>query len=135
MSDKPSNAREALLAELLGDVQGLLSRLERADLSAKATADAVNAATAQYRDQVDEMVSRLRAETASIIVKTTEHAAKSLVGQQQATLQAAATQALQQALSKQVLRRTRSDWLMGIALAAFVGGLTAGLLLAVLVKY
>ena len=57
MTGKPSNAREALLAELLGDVQELLARLEQADQSAKATAAAVTDATAQYRGQVDELVA------------------------------------------------------------------------------
>ncbi len=121
MTGKPSNAREALLAELLGDVQELLARLEQADQSAKATAAAVTDATAQYRGQVDELVSKLRAETASIVLKTTEHAAQSLVGQQQATLQKAATQAMQQALSEQVLRRTRRDGMLAVVCSALTG--------------
>jgi len=121
MNGKPSNAREALLAELLGDVQALLARLEQADQSAKATAAAVTDATAQYRGQVDELVNRLRTETASIVLKTTEHAAQSLVGQQQATLQKAATQAMQQALSEQVLRRTRRDWMLAVGCSALIG--------------
>ncbi|MGL5181887.1 hypothetical protein [Herbaspirillum huttiense] len=121
MNGKPSNAREALLAELLGDVQEVLARLEQADQSAKATAAAVTDATAQYRGQVDELVNRLRTETANIVLKTTEHAAQSLVGQQQATLQKAATQAMQQALSEQVLRRTRRDWMLAVFLAALTG--------------
>lgn len=130
MSGKPSNAREALLAELLGDVSELLGRLEQADQSAKATANAVTQATAEYRGQVDELVRKLREETASIVLKTTEHAAQSLVGQQQATLQTAATLAMQQAISAQVLRRTRRDWLLGAALGGVSGCL---LTLAVLV--
>jgi hypothetical protein len=121
MSGKPSNAKEALLAELLGDVQALLVRLEQADQSAKETASAVTDATAQYRAQVDELVSKLRAETAAIVLKTTEHAAQSLVGQQQATLQKAATLAMQQAITAQVLRRTRVDWLMAAVLGALSG--------------
>lgn len=121
MSGKPSNAREALLAELLGDVQALLVRLEQADQSAKETANAVTEATAQYRDQVDDLVSKLRAETAAIVLKTTEHAAQSLVGQQQATLQKAATLAMQQAITAKVLRRTRQDWLMAAVLGALSG--------------
>jgi hypothetical protein len=130
MSGKPSNAREALLAELLGDVQTLLVRLEQADQSAKATADAVTDATAQYRGQVDQLVSKLRAETAAIVLKTTEHAARSLVGQQQATLQKAATLAMQQAITAQVLRRTRQDWLMAAALGAVSGSTLTIVLLA-----
>lgn len=121
MSGKPSTAYEALLAELLGDVQELLARAEHADLSAKQTAAAITEATAAYRAQVDDMVAKLRSETASIVLRTTEHAAKSLVGQQQATLQKAATQAMQQALTDQVLKRTRRDWMAAIVLSAVTG--------------
>lgn len=118
MSNKPGTAREALLAELLGDVQILLGRLELADKSAKETAIAVTQATAQYRSQVDELVGKLRTETASIILKTTEHAAQSLVGQQQETLQKAASLAMQSALTEQVLKRSRRDWFMAAAVGA-----------------
>ena len=118
MSTKPGTAREALLAELLGDVQILLGRLELADKSAKETAIAVTQATAQYRSQVDELVGKLRTETASIILKTTEHAAQSLVGQQQETLQKAASLAMQSALTEQVLKRSRRDWFMAAAVGA-----------------
>lgn len=133
MTGKPSNAREALLAELLGDVQTLLTRLEQADQSAKATAAAVTEATTRYRDQVDELVTRLRSETANIVLKTTEHAAQSLVGQQQATLQKAATQALQKALSEQALRRTRRDWWLAIGASAATGAVSALAIWALLV--
>ena len=118
MTNKPGTAREALLAELLGDVQVLLGRLELADKSAKETAIAVTQATAQYRSQVDELVGKLRTETASIILKTTEHAAQSLVGQQQETLQKAASLAMQSALTEQVLKRSRRDWLLAAAVGA-----------------
>lgn len=131
MTGKPSTAREALLAELLGDVQDILSRLEQADQSAKATAASVTEATAQYRDQVDELVNKLRTETASIVLKTTEHAAASLVGQQQATLQKAASQAMQQALTDVVLRRSRRDWLFAMTCSALVGSLTTVVILTI----
>jgi len=131
MSVKSSNAKEALLAELLGDVQTLLTRLEQADQSAKETACAVTEATAQYRDQVDELVKTLRSETSSIVLKTTEHAAQSLVGQQQATLQKAATQAMQQAISAQVLRHLRRDWLMAAALGALTGSVATIVIVAI----
>lgn len=130
MTSKPSNAREALLAELLGDVQLLLGRLELADESAKATATAVTDATAQYRAQVDDLVTKLRAETASIVLKTTEHAAQSLVGQQQETLQKAAAQAIHQALSDQVLRRNRRDWMLAAAWGAATGSVVTLILMA-----
>nr|WP_317623830.1 hypothetical protein [Acidovorax sp. SUPP3334]BDH38340.1 hypothetical protein AVHM3334_23075 [Acidovorax sp. SUPP3334] len=130
MSGKPSNAREALLAELLGDVQMVLGRLEKADQSAQATAAAVTEATEQYRAQVDDMVNKLRSETASIVLKTTEHAAQSLVGQQQETLQKAAAQAIHQALSDQVLRRNRRDWMLAAAWGATAGSVVTLTLMA-----
>lgn len=122
---QPSTAREALLAELLGDVHRLIERVESADKSARATAEALTEATTQYRGQVDEMTARLRAETASIITQTTDHAAKALVGQQAATLQKAAAIAMEKTLSVQLLKRTRRDWLSAAAVGAAVGALVS----------
>ena len=125
----PSTAKEALIAELLGDVQILLGRLEQADISTQATTTALNEATAQYRDQVDSMVSKLRAETANVIRQATDQAAKTMVGQQAETLQKAATAAMQKALSVEVLKRTRWDWFAAVLLAAASGSLvTLGIL-------
>lgn len=121
MNQRASNARETLVAELIGDVQELLSRLETADTSTRETACAITAATEQYRAQVNDLVNLLRAETANIILKTTEHAASSLVGQQQQTLQAAATHAMRQAIGVQLIRHTRRDWLIAVALGAAIG--------------
>ena len=117
----PSTAKEALIAELLGDVQVVLGRLEQADTSIKATTAALNEATAQYRGQVDGMVAKLRAETANVIMQATEQAAKTMVGQQTETLQKAATAAMQKALSVEVLKRTRRDWFGAVILAAAFG--------------
>lgn len=119
MSARPaSTAKEVLIAELLGDVQILLGRLEQADTSTKATIEALNAATAQYQGQVNGMVTKLRAETANVITHATEQAAKTIVGQQTETLQKAATAAMQKALSAEVLKRTRRDWFAAVFLAA-----------------
>jgi hypothetical protein len=121
----PATAKEALIAELLGDVQILLGRLEQADTSTKATTAALNEATAQYRGQVDGMVAKLRAETANVIMQATEQAAKTLVSQQTETLQKAATAAMQKALSAEVLKRTRRDWFAAVLIAAAMGALVA----------
>jgi len=123
MSERPGSAKEALIAELLGDVHLLIERVEKADASAKATAQALNEATASYRGQVDELTERLRSETTKIITQTTEHAAQSLVSQQASTLQKAATQAMDKALTAQLLKRTWLDWLT----AAMIGGLSGAL--------
>jgi len=70
MTRQPSNTREALIVELLGDVQSVLDRLgavkaelATAEQSAAKTTQAVNDATDRYRAQVDETVQRLRTET------------------------------------------------------------------------
>lgn len=126
MSDKtPSTAKEALVAELLGDVHVLLARLERVDGNTKATTTALIEATQQYKEQVDGMVAKLRGETANIITQATEQVAKTMVTQQTATLQKAATAAMQVALSVEVLKRTRRDWLTAIVMSAFLGALAA----------
>jgi hypothetical protein len=125
MNEKPSNTREALMAELLGDIQHAIDRLEAADKSARDTAAAVSAATAQYQTKADELVNRLRAETENIVLKTTAHAAQALVGQQQATLQAAATAAMKQTLNEQFMKRSQRDWLIAFACGGLVGAVAA----------
>jgi hypothetical protein len=126
MSDRtPSTAKEALVAELLGDVHILLERLEQVDRNTKATTAALNEATEQYRGQVDGMVARLRSETANVIALATEQAAKTMVGQQTETLQKAATAAMQKALSVEVLKRTRRDWFAAIVIGASTGAVFA----------
>lgn len=126
MSDKsPSTAKEALVAELLGDVHVLLERLERVDGNTKATTTALIEATQQYKEQVDGMVAKLRGETANVITQATEQVAKTMVTQQTATLQKAATAAMQTALSVEVLKRTHRDWLIAIAVSSLIGGVVA----------
>lgn len=125
---KPSTAREALLADLIGDVQLLLDRVELADKSAKETAQAIVQASALYRAQVDDVVAMLRVETASLIHKTTEHAAKSLVGQQQKTLQEAAVLAIGAALEVKLKKRANADLLRSCAIGGAAGGCAAAAL-------
>jgi hypothetical protein len=133
MSDKkPATVKEVLIAELLGDIHTLLERLERVDNNTKATTSALNEATAQYRGQVDGMVAKLRAETANVIMQATEHAAKTLVGQQTETLQKAATAAMQKSLSVEVLKRTRRDWFAAIGLSATLSAVITALTYALL---
>lgn len=132
MSDRVSTTREALLAELLGDVRVALDRMDSlhedlnaVDSSARQTATALTEATREYRAQVDDLVAKLRVEMAAIILKTTEHAAKTLVSQQTQTLQQAANQAFKQALTVELIRRTRMDWFKLIGLGALVGAVVA----------
>lgn len=132
MNDRVSTTREALLAELLGDVKVALDRIDAlrlelnaVDTSARATAEALIEATSQYRAQVDDSVARLRVEMSSVILKTTEHAAKALVSQQTATLQQSVRQALKQALTVEMIQRTRIDWFKLIGVGAGIGGFVA----------
>jgi hypothetical protein len=127
MSGAPANAREALIAELIGDAQTLLDRadtirvqLEQADANARLTTAALNTANEQYRAQVNDQVARLRGETSSIITLTTQHAAKALVGQQTATLQEAATKAVQAALSDPLIKRMRREWLAALIINTMI---------------
>jgi ABC-type transporter Mla subunit MlaD len=142
MTRQPSNTREALIAELLGDVQSVLDRLDavKAELvaseqSAAKTAQAVNDATDRYPTQVDETVQRLRTETATIITQTTEHAAHSLVGQQTAALQKAAPQAIGNAITPELPRRIKRDWVMTAITSASIGAVVACLTLISLARF
>ena len=97
----PSTTREALLAEMLGDVQIAINKLDTAieagrglDGALSASTASLNAASENYRAQVNDMMARLRVETATMLTKTTEHAANALVGKQTVVLQEAATNAV-----------------------------------------
>ena len=133
MNDKtPSTAREALLAELLGDAHTILEKMEAmrtsmdaADERVKLTVTTIETATSNYRAAINEIASRLRLETASIINQTTEHAARSLVGQQTNTLRLAATDAIRDALNADILRRSKRDWLLCVLVAAATGGVVS----------
>jgi cell division septum initiation protein DivIVA len=138
MKLKESTVREALLAELLGDIRHALDKidelhteLEKVDGSAKATAQALNEANQQYRAQLDDLVAKLRFETSVMIIKTTEHAARTLVSQQTDVIQKSATIAIRQALSKEILQRTRNEWLMTVALSGFLGGAAASIIFGI----
>ena len=128
----PSTAREVLLAELLGDAQRLLDQvaelqrgLASADGSARATAEALHKANADYRAQVDDTLARMRVEVAALITKTAERTVSDLAARQTETLQKAEVIAVRQTMTAEVLRRTRRDWLRLATAAAGVGALCA----------
>lgn len=108
MSDlKPSNTREALIAEMLGDIhvsiekfEQVLSALKEVDNTLGANTKALTDAIQKYQEQINEMAARLRVETAAMLTKTTEHAAAVLVGQQTSVLQQAATLAIRKAIKE-----------------------------------
>lgn len=123
----PSTTREALLAEMLGDVQIAINKLDTAieagrglDGALSASTASLNAASENYRAQVNDMMARLRVETATMLTKTTEHAANALVGKQTVVLQEAATNAVRQAIADGIGRRVGLYWVIGSLGSALV---------------
>lgn len=121
----PRNTRDALMAELFGEVDTLLSRCEAIpkelsqvanDLGANT--NALLAATEKHRAQVDDMIARVRVETAAMLTKTTEHAANALVGQQTAVLQQAASSAVNKAIHDGLGSRLRKYFVVAVLVAA-----------------
>lgn len=123
-----STAREALLAELIGDVQKLWEKLDAASASATATADALQKATQAHEAQIDTTLEKVRAEFSRLIVQATEKAAEALVAPQTNALQAAAVKAMTQALTQSVRARTRRESIQLAALSGAVGAVVALLL-------
>ena len=126
----PSNTREALIAELLGDMSGVLDRstavlqgIKEAEASTLVTTEALREATQNYRSQVDEQVTRLRAETSNMIARATDAAAQAVVGQQTAVLERAATAAIQKAFQGEAMKTARMRRLIdaGLLLVGFSG--------------
>lgn len=130
MSSSPTSttAREALLAELIGDVQKLWEKLDAASGSATATADALQKATQAHEAQIDATLDRVRLEFGRLILQTTEKAAEALVAPQTNALQAAAVRAMSLALTSSVRARTRREQLQLAALAGAVGAVASLLL-------
>lgn len=123
-----STAREALLAELIGDVQKLWEKLDAASASATATADALQKATQAHEAQIDATLDKVRAEFSRLIVQATEKAAEALVAPQTSALQAAAVKAMSQALTQSVRARARRESIQLAALSGAVGAAVALLL-------
>lgn len=131
----PSSVREMLLAELIGDMQrladqvaGLAQQLAQAEQSALAAAETLRRAGDTYREQVDDMLTRVRGEFAMLVTHTAEHAARSLLGEQAQVLERAALLAVREALAIDRRHRLRGEWLRGLG-----GGAAAGAVLGALV--
>lgn len=129
----PSNTREALIAELLGDMSAVLDRstavlqgIKEAEASTLVTTEALREATQNYRSQVDEQVTRLRAETSNMIARATDAAARAVVGQQTAVLERAANAAIQKVFQGEVMKQARMRWLFDAScLLVGISGLLA----------
>jgi hypothetical protein len=126
---QPHTAREALLAELLGDVQLLLERvaslqddMARAEAGAKHTVAALVEANEQYRRQVDDLMARLRVEFSGLLTTVTTHA----VGLQAKAMQDAAVLAIRQAVNADMAARHRRD---GLTIAAWSAGVASAVTL------
>lgn len=130
MSNTPTSttAREALLAELIGDVQTLWEKLDAASGSATATAEALQRATQAHEAQIDTTLDRVRHEFGRLMLQATEKAAEALVAPQTNALQAAAVKAMSQALTKSVQARTRREQMQLAAVAGATGAVVALLL-------
>jgi hypothetical protein len=79
----PATKREALLAELIGDVHGLLGRAEKLmqaaeklDLSLTQNTTSLAIATREHRDGIDTTVATVKKEISQLFVQATGHAAR-----------------------------------------------------------
>ena len=118
---KPSTTREALIAELLGDIHVATQKITDAVAAATALENTMGAssaalitATENYRAGVNDMLARVRVETSAMLTTTTEHAAAAVVGQQTAVLQAAATAAVQTAIAEGLGDKLRLYLICGV---------------------
>ena len=132
--NSPSTAREAMIAEILGDLEVAIDRLEEAiaagnrlDKTLGVSTQALTTAGENYRVQINDMVARLRVETSAMLIKTTEHAANALVGKQTLVLQAAATNAVRKAIQDGLGRRLRKYFVIAVLLS---GVLSAAIVIA-----
>lgn len=105
----PRSTREALMAELFGDVDKLLNRCEAIPAQVAQAAERITASTQaldgageQYRARINEIAERMRAETSTMLVKVTDQAATTLVQKQTAFLQEAATIAIRNAMDREL---------------------------------
>ncbi|HJV71223.1 hypothetical protein [Ideonella sp.] len=129
------------MAELLDDLQRMADRVEalrdlqdRSEAHAKNTAQSLLQASSQFRASVDDTLARLRVEFAALMASATEHAARSVVGEQAQVLERAAMAAVRQSLTREAIQRSRTDWLRLVATGAAIGA-AAGMLTACLVIY
>lgn len=150
--NRPSTAREALIAELIGDVADLLTRIEALsstmEQSREALTEAVDgviASVGPLRAQVDALCERAKAKAVEHIVRRTHEAAvQSLRRHEEATTQAAravlsqeiapALQRLIVSLEHAVQRthRTYAVWLAHAATAILSAACSAVLVLQLL---
>ena len=139
-SDKtgPRSTREALLAELFGDVDQLLNRCEAIPVQVAQAAERITASTQAldgageaYRARINEIAERMRGETSAMLVRVTDQAATTLVQKQTAFLQEAATIAIRNALERELEVRLRRYYVRLVIVIVACGLLSAGLAIGV----
>jgi hypothetical protein len=115
----PRTTREALMAVLFGEVDNLFRRCEaipdqvaQAAERITASTQALDVAGEQYRARINEIAERMRAETATMLVKVTDQAATTLVQKQTAFLQEAATIAIRNAIDKELGAKLRKYFVL-----------------------
>lgn len=119
------------MAELFGDVDKLLNRCEAIPAQVSQAAERITASTQAldgageaYRARINEIAERMRAETATMLVRVTDQAATTLVQKQTAFLQEAATVAIRHALDRELgarLRQYYSRLIIAIVACSLLG--------------
>jgi septal ring-binding cell division protein DamX len=135
----PATKREALLAELIGDMHGLLSRadsiikeVEKLDTSIKNSTSALAAATVQHREAIDVTVSTIKKETSNLLISATDQAAKAVVGQQTNVLEQAAIKTMQGPVFAQLKRDNRFNIIVAVIAASVLSAIFTTALLKLL---
>jgi hypothetical protein len=143
----PRTTREALVAEILGDVDVLLARVERvteeiraAERQVGATAATLNEAGDKYRLAITAFTDQAKTELTQFLQRKAGEVASKTVDEQRSAIQEAARHAFKSEASDKAtalglalgqaareFRRSRLSWFAELTLAALLGScLTAG---------
>lgn len=140
MSSNPTDAKSALIAELLGDIHTLIESLniarlglEVCDENTQATVKSLEAATLAYQQQLDLLVTRLRAEMSAIVMKSTDSVATSIMSKQISYLTQAARESFKLVLNEEA-RKTRWRELGAVAFVSSASSLLVCLLVVAAFK-
>ena len=150
--NEPRSRRDAIVAQLAGELDDLVQRVERlplrleeANQRIEGSAAALHTAIEQYRSNVGALTSQVMKNIGEFAVRRTNEAAVKSIEEQQALLQASARQAFElelvprlRAINDDLARAAvlgpprRSAWLAYAATAVLSSGLTAAVLLHLL---
>jgi hypothetical protein len=123
----PSTKREALLAEVLGDVHVVLKKIDlmthnvaTLDKTMALSTAALTAASDDHRKTVNETVEILRREVAKILIDATTQAASQLVTQQSKVLEKAAIETIRGPVFAQWRKQNKQIALIIVASTSLV---------------